>query len=94
MWNRLCLLALSVLLLSVPQPLQAALSTDDMATKAAATPHNIFELDTASFKQIVEGQREYAVVVVMTALSDQIKCFACQYVVRGGGDVGDTLPCF
>jgi hypothetical protein len=59
---------------------QGALSNAEMEARTAKLSNNIHELTSASYEEILEGPRDYAVILVMTAMGDNFKCKPCKYV--------------
>ncbi|KAL7414619.1 putative dolichyl-diphosphooligosaccharide-protein glycotransferase [Mrakia frigida] len=68
------------LLLLVPSLASAALSMKGqrLAAKAASSKDGILKLDSASYDELVGGDRDYSVSVVLTAMDPGFKCAPCR----------------
>ena len=78
------LLRLSLLLLGACALLCSLVAASDReywAQQATKSKNGIIKLDSRSYDEILAEDRDYSVVVVLTALPARFKCTPCQYVM-------------
>jgi oligosaccharyltransferase complex subunit gamma len=52
----------------------------DRILKLTKAGNGVAKLDSQSFVKALESPRDYAMVVLLTALDDKFKCTPCKYV--------------
>ncbi|GMM56707.1 dolichyl-diphosphooligosaccharide--protein glycotransferase [Maudiozyma humilis] len=57
--------------------LAAAASREDLAARAAKAPHGIIPLDDFSFKDVLDGPRDFYIVALLTCTEPGVGCSAC-----------------